>query len=186
MKSLKNLFFSKKDKKQDKTKMLIQILDRIEKEDPEKGEPLQDLKIDIIENIPLTDKKKAYLKKEIDLFKNGKTNLKQELKKEDLKMKFVIPEFEKTVIACTTSLDTLGQIVKKIEENTDLHYHEIKTANEKKQLEQIKEKNHELQNNLRKIISNLNLTHTEILNHINMAKSVQTKMAILENELDLK
>ena len=75
--ALKNLFFSKKDTKQDKTKMLIQIIDRIEKEQSffekeskqikilrkAEKEELQDIKIDIIENIPLTNEKKIFLKK---------------------------------------------------------------------------------------------------------------------------
>jgi hypothetical protein len=43
-----------------------------------------------------------------------------------------------------------------------------------------------LQNNLRKIISNLNITHTEILNQLNKARSIQIKMVLLDNELDLK
>ncbi len=43
-----------------------------------------------------------------------------------------------------------------------------------------------LQDNLRTILSNLNITYTEILNQLSKAKSIQTKMAILNNELDLK
>lgn len=71
----------------------------------------------------------------------------------------------------------LEQFVKKIEENSDLLYQEIKTANEENKLEQIKEKNNILQNNLRRVISNLHITYSEILNQINIAKSVQTNLS---------
>jgi len=186
-KSLKGLeFFSKKERKRDKTQVLIQIIDKIEKENPEKEEQLQDIKIDIMEKIPLTDEKKVYLKKKIDFFKNSRKNINQEIKKQDFKLEFEIPEFENAVNACTASLDTLEQFIKKIEEHSNLLYQETKTANEENKLDQIKEKNNLLQNNLRRVISNLHITYTEILNQIGKAKSVQIKMTILDNELDLK
>lgn len=187
LKSLKDMnFFSKKEKKQDKTKILLQIIDRIEKENPEKKDQLQDLRIDIEENIPLTSEKKIYLKNEIDCFKNSKKNLNQEIKKQDLKIDCEIPEFENVATTCTASLSTLEQMIKKIEVNSDLLYQETNVTHEEEKLEQIQEKNNLLQDNLRTIISNLNITYSEILNQLSKAKSVQTKMAILNNELDLK
>ncbi|MFQ5476955.1 MAG: hypothetical protein ACE5DT_08000 [Nitrosopumilus sp.] len=77
-------------------------------------------------------------------------------------------------------------MIKKIEENSTLLYQETDETNEENKLVQIKEKNDMLQDNLRTIMSNLNITYTEILNQLSKAKSVQTKMAILNNELDLK
>ncbi len=186
-KSLKGLeFFSKKEKKQDKTQVLIQIINKIEKENPEKGEQLQDIKMDIVENVPLTNEKKIYLKKEIDCYKIAKKNPKQEIKKQDFKIECDVPEFENTIRECSTLFDTLEQMIKEIGKKSDLLYQETKIANEKNKLEQIKEKNNMLQNNLRKIISNLNITHTEILNQLNKARSIQIKMVLLDNELDLK
>lgn len=187
LKSLKDIdFFSKKEKKQGKTRILLQIIDRIEKENPEKKDYLQDIKIDIAESIPLTNEKKIYLKKEIDFFKNSRKNPDQEIKKQDIKIKCNIPEFENAITTCTASLSTLEQMIKKIEENSTLLYQETDETNEENKLVQIKEKNDMLQDNLRTIMSNLNITYTEILNQLSKAKSVQTKMAILNNELDLK
>jgi len=187
IKSLKSLeFFSKKEKKLDKTQVLIQIIEKIEEENPEKVEQLQDIKIDIIENIPLTNKKKEYLKKEIDCFRIAKKNPKQEIKKQFFKIECNIPEFENIVNECSTLFDTLEQMIKEIEKKSDFLYQETKTINELNKLEQIKEKNDTLQNSLRKIISNLNITYEEIKNQLNKAKSVQIKMGILDNELDLK
>ncbi|AFS82976.1 hypothetical protein [Candidatus Nitrosopumilus sediminis] len=140
LKSLKRVdFFSKKEKKQNKTKILLQIIDRIERENPEKKDQLQDLKIDIAENIPLTDEKKIYLKKEIDCFKHSK-NSNQKIKAPDLKIDCGIPEFENAITGCITSLSTLEQIIKKIEINSDLLYQETNITNETEKLEQIKEK----------------------------------------------
>ncbi|WP_179371161.1 hypothetical protein [Nitrosopumilus ureiphilus] len=179
-------FFSKKEKKQDKTQILIQILDRIEKDNPDNEEQLQDIKIDLAENIPLTNEKKIYLKKVVDSFKIAKKNPKQEMEKQVFKTIYKIPEFENSINSCATLIDTLKQIIKKIEENVDSLYQEIDAADGENKIWQLKERNDMFRNNLRQIISNLNITNTEVLNQISKAKSVQTKMAILDNELDLK
>lgn len=179
-------FFSKKEKKQDKTQILVHILDEIEKDNPEKEEQIQDLKIDIMENIPLTNEKKIYLKKEIDLFKKSKENPKQEIKKQDLKIIYDDPEFENIINSCTASLNALKQVINKIEDNVDSLYNEMGETNSESDILQIKDRNDMCRDNLRRIVSNLNITHTEIINQISKAKSVQTKMAILDNELDLK
>ncbi len=179
-------FFSKKEKKMDRTQILIQILERIIKDNPEKEDKIQDIMIDITENIPLTNVKKIFLKQEIDSFKISKKNLKQEANNKDLKIIHDIPEFINIIKSCSTSMDSLKQIIQKIEDGVDLIYQEIDVVDSENKIWQLKGRNDLFRDNLRRLISNLNITHTEVLNQISKAKSVQTKMTILDNELDLK
>ena len=177
--------FSKKEKKQDKIETMLHILDKIEKDNPEKREQLQDIRIDLIEKIPLTNDKKIFLKDSIDMLKKSKKPSIQKQLSEANVIDFNISNPDKSIILCKESLESIHLIIKEINECSNTLYAESNLSDEFK-INRIKECNNMLQNNLRNIISNLHITHSNIIKQINEAKSLQTKMSILDNELELK
>ena len=177
--------FSKKEKKQNKIETMLHILDKIEKESPEKRERLQDIRIDLIERIPLTNDKKIFLKDSIDMLKKSKIPSIQKKLSETDPVDFNISNPDKSLLLCKESLESIHLIIKEINAFSNTLYKESDLSDEFK-INHIKECNNTLQNSLRNIISNLHMTHSNIIKQINEAKSLQTKMSILDNELELK
>lgn len=177
--------FSKKEKKQNKIETMLHILDKIEKEIPEKREKLEDIRIDLIERIPLTHDKKIFLKDSIDMLKKSKKQSVSKQLSETSVIDFNISNPDKNILLCKESLESIHLVIKEINECSNTLYKESDFSDEFK-INHIKECNNTLQNNLRNIISNLHMTHSNILKQINEAKSLQTKISILDNELELK
>jgi hypothetical protein len=162
----------KKKTEKNRNKKMVKIIDTLIKCCPEEYEILDDVKIDIVEEIPLSSLKKEKLKKAIKKFKETTKTIKEDKNKSPDFTNIPKIEYEIFVYHIKNVVDALVAESEKLK---------IDAENSNSGLT-ITAKN-KLQTRCKTVFSEILRVQNELETQTNILKNIQTKMAIIDEQI---
>lgn len=166
---------SKKKMKNNTNEKMVRIIDKLIQYNPEEYEILDDVKIDLLEEIPLSSLKKEQLKKAIKKFKETKIPItKKEDKEEndDFVNMCKIEGCKTFVYAVKNVVETLVNESEKLKKEVDSSDSELLIITKNK-----------LQTGCKGVFSEILQVQNELEIQTNILKNIHTKLAIMDKKI---